>query len=70
MSRLKSSSKCFEAEFYQRHQKVDEMNEEKGKQERRPRKPKYRRPQKTTLKMLRVRFRNRYDINTILPIAI
>ena len=61
--------------------KVGEMNEAKGKQERRPRKPKYRRPQKNyasrqcfgkplTLKMLRVRFRNRYDINTILPIAI
>ena len=50
--------------------KVDEMNEAEGKQERRPRKPKYRRPQKTTLEMLRVRFRNRYDINTILPIAI
>ena len=43
--------------------KVDEMNEAEGKQERRPRKPKYRRPQKTTLKMLRVRLRNRYDIN-------
>ena len=50
--------------------KVGEMNEAKGKQERRPRKPKYRRPQETTLKMLCVRFRNRYDINTILPIAI
>ena len=51
--------------------KVGEMNEAKGKQERRPRKPKYRIPQKTTLKMLRVRFRrNRYDLNTILAIAI
>ena len=30
--------------------KVDEMNEAEGKQERRPRKPKYRRPQKNYLK--------------------
>ena len=50
--------------------KGDEMNEAKGKQGRRPCKPKYRRPQKTNLKMLRFRFHNRYDINTILQIAI
>ena len=69
-SRLKSSRKCFEAEFYQRHQKLTKWMRRKESKKGVLASRNIGDHKKTTLKMLRVRFRNRYDINTILPIVI